>query len=87
METRSSEISGLRNLGGKTEKWLNEIGIFDRHDLEKVGSIAVYKSLKGRGYNVTLNLVYGIEAALLDMDWRELPRDLKAELKETIKKL
>jgi len=84
MEKRSSEISSLKNLGGKTEEWLNEIGIYDRQELETLGSIAIYRMLKEHGHNVTLNLVYGIEAALLGIDWRELPRDLKAELKETI---
>ncbi len=87
MEKRSSEISSLRNLGSKTEKWLNEIGIYDRQELERVGSVAIYKILKEHGYNVTLNLVFGIEASLLNIDWRELPQDLKAELKETIRNL
>ena len=36
--SRVSELSSLRNLGGRSEQWLNEIGVFTRADLEKIGS-------------------------------------------------
>ena len=76
-----SELSALRNLGGKSEQWLNEIGVFSRDDLERLGSVEVYRLLKQRGYPVSLNLVWAIEGALADMDWRELPETLKASLR------
>jgi len=34
-----------------------------------------------------LNLVYGIEGALGDIDWRDLPAELQAELKREIANL
>lgn len=87
MTTRRSEISDLRNLGGKSEEWLNAIGVFTRQDLERLGSVEIYRSLKEAGFPVSLNLVWGIEGALADLDWRELPADLKAELRAEIRKL
>lgn len=87
MTTRRSEISDLRNLGGKSEEWLNAIGVFTRQDLEGLGSVEIYRSLKEAGFPVSLNLVWGIEGALADLDWRELPADLKAELRAEIRKL
>jgi len=85
MQRRSDDISDLRNLGPKTKQWLNAVGIYDRQRMEKLGSIAIYRLLKERGYNVSLNLVYGIEAALLDIDWRDLPPEMKAELRKELK--
>ncbi len=61
MTTRRSEISDLRNLGGKSEEWLNAIGVFTRQDLERLGSVEIYRSLKEAGFPVSLNLVWGIE--------------------------
>lgn len=87
MTTRRSEISDLRNLGGKSEEWLNAIGVFTRQDLERLGSVEIYRSLKEAGFPVSLNLVWGIEGALADLDWRELPTGLKAELRAEIRKL
>lgn len=85
--TRNSEIASLRNLGGKSEIWLNEIGVYTREDLEKLGSLEIYRILRQREYPASLNLVYAIEAALADTDWRELSPNLKAELRAAIRNL
>lgn len=87
MSERVSELSSLRNLGGASEKWLNDIGVFSREELERLGSVEVYRLLKERGYPVSLNLVWGIEGALADCDWRKLPEKLKAELRALIKQI
>ncbi len=87
MSGRISEISRLKNLGGKTEEWLNDIGIYTREALESIGSVEIYRILKQRGYNVTLNLIYGIEGALADIDWRDLSQEQKAELRAAIRNL
>lgn len=86
MSDRVSEISSLRNLGGKTERWLNDLGIFTRSDLERVGSVEAYRILRERGYPVSMNLVWGIEGALADIDWRNLPEGLKAGLRRQIER-
>jgi hypothetical protein len=83
--SRISELSSFRNLGGRSEQWLNEIGIFTRADLESIGSTEIYRLLKARGYPVSLNLVWGIEGALADIDWRDLSDELKAGLRQQIK--
>ena len=83
--SRTSELSSLRNLGGRSEHWLNEIGIFTRTDLERIGSVEIYRLLKERGYPVSLNLVWGIEGALADIDWRDLSDEFKASLRQQIK--
>jgi DNA transformation protein len=81
------KISELRNLGPKSEAWLNRIGIFTREDLEKVGAVEAYRLLKQQGFPASLNLVYAIEAMLIEEHWTKLPADLKIELKEQINNL
>ncbi len=78
-------ISDLPNLGPKSAEWLAEIGISDRAELERVGSVEIYRLLRERGIPASLNLVYAIEAALLDIHWTKLPAALKMELREQIR--
>jgi DNA transformation protein and related proteins len=75
-----SEIASLKNLGPKSEAWLNAIGIYTRDDLQKIGAVGAFHLLKLRGYNPSLVLVYAIEGALCDVHWNELPPHIKAKL-------
>ncbi len=77
----SDPVESLRNLGPRSAEWLESIGIRNRADIESLGSVQIYAILKGQGMPVSLNLVYALEATLLDLDWRELPQERKAELK------
>ena len=75
-------IAQLRGLGPKTALWLAEIGIRDEAALRELGSIEAWHRLRFvRGRQVTLNALYGIEAAIRDCDWRALPEDVKVRLK------
>ena len=77
-------ISKLINLGPKSEQWLQAIGVHTREDLQQVGAIDCYRILKAQGYPVTLNLVYAIEAALMDIHWTKLTTQQKQSLKQAI---
>jgi len=78
----TSQLSSLRNIGPTTEEWLNEVGIHTVDDLQQVGALAAWRRLKSAfPMAVTLNALYALEAALLDMDWRKLPAERLAELK------
>jgi DNA transformation protein len=81
----SDQISNLKNLGPKCLTWLFEIGITSRDDLERLGSVEIYRLLRVYGFNVSLNLVYAIEATLLDIHLQELSSAKKAELRRLIK--
>lgn len=79
-------VTELKNLGPRSVEWLASIGVETRSDLERIGSVAIYARLKADGLPVSLNLLYAIEAALLNIDWRELPGETKAQLKyETLR--
>jgi DNA transformation protein and related proteins len=76
----------LRNLGPKSRQWLAEIGIYTIRDLRNAGSIATYKILKEiYPETVSLNLLWGLEAAIRDVDWRELTETDKEELRKKLR--
>jgi DNA transformation protein len=62
----------MKNIGPKSKGWLAEIEIYTIQDLRNAGAIAAYKMLKERyPKEVSLNLLWGLEAAIRNMDWRE----------------
>jgi DNA transformation protein len=75
----------LKNIGPKSRQWLAEVGIYTINDLRNAGAIATYKILKERyPKKVSLNLLWGLEAAIRDVDWRELTDTDKEELKKKL---
>jgi hypothetical protein len=62
-----SEIARIPNLGPKSESWLNASGIFTRKDLDTIGSVEAFILVESHGYNPSLNLLWEIADALLDM--------------------
>jgi len=78
----------LRNLGPISAQWLAEVGINSYADLQKVGSVAAYAMVRRQQSKASLNLLWALEAALRDIDWRELSaadkNDLRAQLKSLI---
>ncbi len=83
----TKRISELANLGPKSETWLNEIGVFTKADIERVGSVEIYRLLRQRGFPASLNLVYAIEAMLLGEHWTRLAASHRAELRASVREL
>jgi DNA transformation protein len=46
-----------------------------------VGSVEAYQRVVQAGGHASLNLLWALEGALLDLDWRQLPEDRKEELR------
>ena len=81
MFAKTIQIENLRNIGPKTAKWLGEINIHTIDELEAAGALNVYRRLKAHlPHKVSLNALWGIQAALLDLPWRELPPEIKQTL-------
>jgi DNA transformation protein len=75
----------VRNLGPKSKQWLASIGVHTLDDVAKLGVVETYKRVKAAyPEKVSLNLLYGLQAALLDIAWNELPPDIKSELKRQV---
>lgn len=82
--SKNTPLSHLRNIGHQTERWLNEIGIYTLAQLEAIGPVAAYRQLKELHYNVSLNLVYAIQGAILNAPWNELPPAMREQLQAEV---
>ena len=74
-------LARLRNLGPKSAAWLEEAGFRTRGDLERAGAIGAFRAVEEIRGSVSLNLLYALEAALLDVHFSELPEPLKRRLR------
>jgi DNA transformation protein len=73
-------VENLRNLGPTSAAWLQEIGVYTRADLKRLGPVLAYRLVRQRQPSTSLNLLWAIVAALSERDWRELTSDEKERL-------
>ncbi|MBA3265688.1 MAG: TfoX/Sxy family protein [Nocardioidaceae bacterium] len=71
----------MRNLGPASEQMLCAAGICTPEELDKVGAVEAYRRALDAGAHPSLNFLWSLEAALLDLDWRDLPAARKADLR------
>jgi DNA transformation protein and related proteins len=75
----------VKNIGPKSKQWLASIGVHTLDDVVNLGVVETYKRVKAAyPEKVSLNLLYGLQAALLDLPWNELPPDIKQELRQQV---
>ena len=75
----------MKNMGPKSREWLASVGVHSLDDVAKLGVVETYRRVKAAyPEKVSLNLLYGLQAALLDLPWNELPPDIKEELKKQV---
>lgn len=75
-------VRRLRNLGPTSSAWLQEAGIHTRADLEREGSLGAYARMLEAGVAPNLNLLYALEAALMEIHISHLPAVVKSSLRE-----
>lgn len=76
-----SKLTELRNLGEEMEKKLKNVKIFTAEELKIIGCKEAFIRLKLQYSNVCLVHLYTLYGAINDMDYNNLPQDVKAELK------
>jgi len=76
----SVEIAQLNSLGPKSAAMLADVGITTLAQLRECGAIAAYLAVKRAHAGASLNLLYGLVAALESGDWRAVQRERKLEL-------
>ncbi len=75
----------MKNLGPKSSEWLASVGVHTLDDVARLGVVETYKRVKAVfPEKVTLNMLWGLQAALLDIPWNELPPDIKRELRKQV---
>lgn len=77
----------LRNLGPKSQSWLAAVGIETIAQLRSAGAVAAYLLVRQAGFPATLNLLWALEGALRDIDWRTLSEVDKSRLQEELERL
>ena len=70
----------MRNMGPVSRRWLAEIHIYNTADLRRVGAAAAFRMIKAQQPQVTLNLLWALEGAIRDKDWRQLPEPVRLAL-------
>lgn len=88
---KKSELSLLKNIGPTIEKRLNEIGIYTRADLERIGPAQAYRWICRNYPDQTMPVcyyLYSLQGALMDVHWDQVPKNIKDQLlQETQKNL
>jgi TfoX-like protein len=74
---KQSELSGLRNIGKVTERWLNGIGVYDEGELREMGAVRAYRKIREIESGAGLNLLYALHGALTGTHWNDLAAPIK----------
>ena len=73
-------LEELRNVGPKSAAWLRDAGFADETALRKAGAVLAFSVVRGRRREVSSNLLWAIEGALTETDWRLIPGGRREEL-------
>lgn len=71
-------------IGPKSRVILEEVGICDVETLRLVGVEEAFRRAKAHTPGITLNFLWGLEAAASQTHWLEIPEDRKRELKRLL---
>ena len=80
-----SELAALRNIGKEMENKLKSVGISTAEELKALGSQEAFLRVKRRYPYVCLVHLYALEGAITDIEYNQLPEDVKRELKQVEK--
>ena len=82
----SDDLGRLRNLGPRSREWLEEAGIGTVDTLRAIGAVEAFEQVREDRPDVSMNLLWALEGALRDVDWRELTADDKARLRRELER-
>ncbi|QDU08379.1 TfoX/Sxy family protein [Gimesia aquarii] len=74
----------LLNLGPKSARWLEQVGIRTLGDLKQTGAVAAYLMAKRKAPQCSLNLLYALEGALTGLPWNKLSEKTKQRLRTAV---
>lgn len=80
-----SDLTTLRNIGPKSAAWLESVGIKSVDELFDIGVEGAYRKVRAAYPDqVSLNMLYALQGALLDLPWNELPEEMKSQLRRAV---
>lgn len=68
------KLRDLPGLGAASEQRLIAAGIATIDDLRKLGAVDAYRQVQATQARVSLNLLWALEGALTNQDWRKVAR-------------
>ena len=81
MQIEHIKLSDLKNISGRLIHWLREVGVDSVERLAEEGVFELWKRMKRFHINeVTLNDLWALEGAVLNVEIEELPKVKKNEL-------
>ena len=75
-----SGLVGLRNLGSASADMLHAAGIMTERQLRRRGAVAAFVAVRAAGASPSLNLLWALEGALSNRDWKAVARDDRTRL-------
>ena len=76
-----AELISMRNIGKEMEKKLHSVDIRSAEELMRIGSKEAFLRLKMRYPSVCLVYLYTLQGAIDDVEYNQLPEDVKRDLK------
>ena len=76
----SEFLRKLRNLGLASIQMLGAANIRSEQQLRAMGAVEAYSAVKRAGCSPSLNLLWAIEGALSNRDWKEVSREERTSL-------
>jgi DNA transformation protein len=78
-----ASLTSLRNVGTRSSQWLQKVGINRLEDLIEVSVVDAYLRAKAAFPDqVSLNLLYALQGGMLDINWLDLPHEMKEDLRK-----
>jgi DNA transformation protein len=73
-------MSAIPGIGPKSCEMLARAGITSFEQLRALGAVKAYVLTKATGSNVSLNLLWGLEAVLTGQHWQQVAREQRERL-------
>ena len=74
----------MKNIGPVSSRWLAGVGIHTLDELRSVGVVNAYNQLRCHGYRVSLNLLWALQGAVMNVHWTRLPDSVKQDLRQRV---
>jgi DNA transformation protein len=82
MRKNKETLRNLEGLGPKSEKCLNDIGIYTKADLIKIGAVKAFIQIQNESESMkpSLNFLYAMVGALEDRKWTDIAKNERYRL-------
>lgn len=74
------KLGKLRNLGGASAQMLAAAGITTETELRRKGAAGAFVAVKRAGLKPSVNLLWALEGALTNRDWRDVAKTERLSL-------